>query len=61
MKPSTTAACILLGLISLVQLTRVLMGWVVLVNGVNIPIWVSGVACVVTGGLAVGIWREARR
>ena len=60
MKPFSTAASILLALISLLQLLRFLMGWVVTVNGVIIPVWASGIACLVAGGLAVKVWKEAR-
>ena len=60
MKPFTKIACVLLGLISLGQLTRFLMGWVVTVNCVVIPVWLSLEASLVDGGLAVMVWKEAR-
>ena len=60
-KPFSTIASVLLSLIALMQLTRFLLRWVVTVNGVVVPVWVSGIACVVAGGLAVMVWREARR
>jgi hypothetical protein len=37
------------------------MGWSVMVNGVVVPVWLSSVAFLIAGGLAVGLWREARR
>jgi hypothetical protein len=61
MKTSTTLAIVFLGLLSLLQLTRVLLGWSVVVNGVAVPIWASAVACVIAGGLALMLWRESRR
>lgn len=61
MKPFTSLTCLLLGLIALLQLTRVALGWDIAVNGVHIPLWVSGVAAVVTGGLSALTWRESRR
>ena len=61
MKTSTTLAIVLLGLLSLLQLTRVLLGWSVIVNGVSVPIWASAVACVVTAGLALMLYRESHR
>ena len=46
MKPFTALACLLLGLISILQLIRVLLGWDIVINGTGIPLWASGVACV---------------
>lgn len=60
MKPFTTIAIVLLGLLSAIQLLRCLQGWEVTVNGVSIPIWASGIACVFAGGLAILLWRESR-
>lgn len=51
---------ILFTLISLAQLTRTLLGWPAQVNGVDIPVWWSGVAFLVTGTLAVWAFRSAR-
>jgi hypothetical protein len=61
MKPFTTIAIIFLALIAILQLTRFFQGWEVLINGVSIPTWVSGLAFVVAGGLAVLVWRESKR
>jgi hypothetical protein len=60
MKPFTNLTVIVLSLISLLQLIRFLQGWEVVVNGIAIPTWVSGIACVVAGGLALMLWRESR-
>ena len=59
-KPFTITTAALFSLIALLQLLRFTLGWEVTVNGVSIPVWVSGIAFVSTGGLAVMIWREAR-
>jgi len=61
MKTSTTLAIVFLGLLSLLQLTRVLLGWSVIVNGVSVPIWASVVACLIAGALALMLLRESRR
>ena len=58
MKPFTTATLIILALVAIVHALRVLMGWSVIVNGSNIPMWVSVVALVISAGLAIGLWRE---
>lgn len=60
MKPFTGIAIVVFSLIAILQLVRLLLGWEVLVNGVNIPVWVSGIAFVVAGGLAAMLWRETR-
>jgi hypothetical protein len=61
MKTYTTIAIALLGLIAVVQLTRFFLGWQVTVAGITIPVWLSGVAAVIAGGLSAMLWRESRR
>ena len=58
MKPFTTISIVVLSLIAILQLVRLILGWEVSINGVIFPLWVSGVAFVVLGGLAVMLWRE---
>jgi len=60
MKPFTTIAVVLFALIALMQFLRFILGWEVTVNGVMVPIWVSAIAFVIAGGLAVMLWRETR-
>jgi hypothetical protein len=60
-KPFSTAAAIVFGLVALAQLLRLVMAWPVSVNGIDIPLWPSAIACLVTAGLAVMVWREAQR
>ncbi len=61
MKPFTTTAVIVLSLIALLQLLRFLLKWEVTLNGAIVPVWLSGIAFVIAGGLAVMVWRENRR
>ena len=61
MKPFTLIAVIVFSLIAILQLTRLVLGWEVSVNGVAIPVWLSGIAFVVAGGLAVMLWIETRK
>jgi hypothetical protein len=61
MKPFTTIAVVLLALIAVVQLLRLVLGWTVTVNGLVVPVWLSGIVFVITTGLAVMVWRETRR
>ena len=61
MKPATVTAAILLTVVALLQLLRAVAGVRVMVGETLIPIWASVVAFVVAGGLAIGLWREARK
>lgn len=60
-KPFTGIAIGIFSLIALAHLLRLISGWEVTVNGLSVPIWVSGIAFVVVGGLAAMVWLEARR
>jgi len=60
MKPFTVIAIVVFSLVAILQLTRLILGWEVMVNGLIIPAWVSGMAFVISGGLAVMLWRETR-
>ena len=60
MKPFTLIATVVLSLIAMLHLLRFVQGWEVAVNGVAIPVWVSGIAFLVSGGLAVMLWLESR-
>ncbi|NDP42698.1 MAG: hypothetical protein GZ089_08280 [Aromatoleum sp.] len=57
MKPFTLISVVFLSLLALLQLTRALLGWEVTVNGIVIPVWVSGIAFVIAGTLALMLWR----
>ena len=61
MKPFTTITVVLLALIAAVQLLRFVLGWAVTLNGLIVPVWLSGIVFVITAGLAVMLWRETRR
>jgi hypothetical protein len=58
-KPFTTATIILLGLIALLHLVRLLMGWEVTLHGAVIPMWVSAIGAIIAAVLAVMIKRES--
>lgn len=61
MKPATLLASILLGVVSVAHLLRMIFGTPLTVGEQAVPMWVSGVAFVVAGGIAVMLWRESRR
>jgi hypothetical protein len=58
MKPFTALAVVVFALVAVVQLLRVLLGWIVTINGISIAPWVSIVICLITITLAVMVWRE---
>ncbi len=61
MKPAAMIATIFLALVALGHLVRLALHVEVIAGGVVIPLWLSAVACVFTGGLAVLLWQEGRR
>jgi hypothetical protein len=61
MKPFTSLTVVILALFGLVHLIRLFTGWVVTVNGVDMPLWISAVALVVAWALAALVWRERAR
>lgn len=60
MRPVVRIASLLLGAVSLAHLLRVLLGVPVTVADRFIPMWVSWVAFLVAGGMAVMLWREKK-
>ena len=60
MKPFTITAVAVFIIVSLLHLLRYFLGWVVTVNAVQIPMWVSLLGFVVAGGLAIMLWREMK-
>jgi hypothetical protein len=61
MKPFTTLAAALFGLIALAHLYRLVKGFEIVVGGTAIPQWLSVVGLVIGAGMSVMLWREARR
>lgn len=60
MKPAARAAATFLALVGFAHLFRITFGVVVTVGAVEIPVWVSVAAVLVTGGLAAWLWGEGR-
>ena len=60
-KPFTTMAAVLLFAVAIAHVLRLVYGWQVTIADAFIPMWVSGVGVVIAGGLAVMLWREARK
>lgn len=61
MRQYITISGLFLTLLTLVQLTRFLLQWPVVVNGVSIPPWVSLIAAIIVGALAIWSFRVRSR
>ena len=48
-------------IVSLVQLTRIVLGWPVQIDLFTVPIWFSGVAFIVAAALSIWAFRTAGR
>lgn len=51
------AVSVFTGLGSLVHLARLFIGSEIVINGLRVPVWVSGVAMVVLGLVSFWFWR----
>ena len=61
MKPEARPATIFLSLVAFTHFFRLVHRVEVIAGGVSIPLWVSALACVVTGGLSFILWHESIR
>jgi hypothetical protein len=61
MKPATTIVTIFLLLVSIIHLIRLIFQVKVVANAVEIPMWMSAVACIVTAALAIWLLRENKK
>lgn len=59
MKPFSKLAAALLALMAAAHLARLVTGFAIVVAGASIPTWVSAIGLLITGGLAVMVWRES--
>jgi len=53
MRSYLRASTIVFGVLATVQLIRLILGWPVVVAGRSIPVWVSGIAVLIVGSMAV--------
>ena len=53
MRSYVIASAVFLDLVATAHLVRVLMGWPLVIAGVDVPVWPSAVAAVAVGALAV--------
>ena len=60
MKPFTVIAIAVFTIVSILHLVRLVLGWEILIDGVIIPVWISGLGFIAGGALAAMLWRENR-
>ena len=48
----STIAAAIFGVVAVLHLVRILMGWPVTIDGWSVPMWVSWVGLIVAGGLS---------
>jgi hypothetical protein len=61
MKPATTITVILLSLVSIAHLLRLLFQVKIMANAVELPMWPSAPAFIVTAALAAWLWIENKK
>lgn len=60
MKPAVMVSIRFLGVVSFLHFLRVLLAIEITVNDLIIPVWMSVMACLGPGVLAIWLWREQR-
>jgi hypothetical protein len=60
MKPAAIVVMMFLFVVAFLHFLRVLLSIEITVNGLIIPVWMSVLACLGPGALAVWLWREER-
>ena len=51
-KNFSTIAAAIFGVVAVVHLLRILMGWPIVIDGWTVPMWVSWVGLIISGGLS---------
>jgi hypothetical protein len=57
-KTYNTLTAVVFLIVALLHLLRIILGWPAQIGGLNIPIWASGLALIVTGALAYFGFRQ---
>jgi hypothetical protein len=60
-KTFCTLAAAIFALIAFLQLIRIVMGWSITVNGIDVPFWASWIAITVAAALSFVGFRAAMR
>jgi TRAP-type C4-dicarboxylate transport system permease small subunit len=59
-RPFTMIAALIFAIMALLHVYRLFTHFLVVLGSHEIPMWMSYVAIVVAGGLAIGLFRESR-
>lgn len=51
-KGFSTIAAAIFGLVAVLHLVRILIGWSIVIDGWTVPMWVSWVGLIIAGGLS---------
>jgi len=51
-KAFSTIAAAIFGVVAVLHLVRILMGWSIVIDGLAVPMWVSWVGLIIAGGLS---------
>ena len=57
-KPFTFIAIIFLSFVALMHIVRIATGTEILINHWSVPMWLNGLGALITGCLAVMLWKE---
>ena len=58
MKIFTTITIGFLSIVAVFHILRIITGASIMINNWPVPMWLNGIGALVTGGLAVMLWRE---
>ena len=61
MRPFTRVAAVIFAVVAVAHLARLCMRWDITINGLQVPLWVSGIGLIVPALLAIMLWRESAR
>ena len=51
-KTFSTIAAAIFGVVAVLHLVRILVGWSIVIDGWTVPMWVSWVGLIISGGLS---------
>ena len=51
-KTFSTIAAVIFGIVAVLHLVRILMGWTVVIDSWTVPMWVSWIGLIVAGGMS---------
>lgn len=60
MSTARTLSIALFGLVALAHLLRLVMGWEVIIDGWNSPMWISALGVLIPASLATMLWKETQ-